>query len=308
MGKAPGRKLKNPRGRSRVKKGGGPDWQLQQGFDPNVHIAKLPRGNGNWQRHILWTADWHWDNPKCDRDKLARTLDYARKLRAGVIVIGDLFCAMQGRYDKRANKNDLRPEHQVGDYFDALVGTAADWLEPWLENLVLFGIGNHETSVYQRCETDLISRLTQTLRFRGSTVKSGGYTGWVRFQGTYSDSNRSQLTCFYNHGTGGGGPVSKGLIEFARMREQFVADAYVLGHIHRSVSDTAIVQWLNKFHKVENRKVHCVRCGTFKDDYGTGFAGFPVEKGHGPRPMSAQLQTLTFRGERLFQEWREVDE
>ena len=69
-----------------------------------------------WELWILLTSDWHWDNPKCDRKTLKRHLDQAKERNAKIIITGDLFCAMQGKYDKRSNKSSLRPEHQTDNY------------------------------------------------------------------------------------------------------------------------------------------------------------------------------------------------
>ena len=41
---------------------------------------------------------------------------------------GDVLCLMQGRYDPRGSKASVRPEHQVDNYLDAVISTAAEFL------------------------------------------------------------------------------------------------------------------------------------------------------------------------------------
>ena len=53
---------------------------------------------------VLLTADVHWDNPHCDRTLYRRHLDLAKERDAAILNVGDWFCAMQGKYDKRAAK------------------------------------------------------------------------------------------------------------------------------------------------------------------------------------------------------------
>ena len=70
---------------------------------------------------MLLTSDWHYDNPHCDRDLLHTHLDEAKEAGALVCCFGDLFCFMQGKYDKRHDKSYVRPEHKSGDYLDVVI-------------------------------------------------------------------------------------------------------------------------------------------------------------------------------------------
>ena len=81
----------------------------------------------------LLLSDVHWDNPHCDRALLKKHLDMAKVRGAGIMVFGDFFCAMQGKYDPRGAKGNIRPEHDVPNYLDALVDSAAEYLLPYRE-------------------------------------------------------------------------------------------------------------------------------------------------------------------------------
>ena len=98
------------------------EWAFRE-QSRNVHIIdiNLPRvGSEQW---VLLQTDVHWDNPHCDWDLLRSHLELAKERNAPVIDAGDFLCLMQGKYDKRSSKKDIRPEHMTGDYLDAIVRT-----------------------------------------------------------------------------------------------------------------------------------------------------------------------------------------
>lgn len=192
---------------------------------------------------------------------------------------------MQGKYDKRSNKADLRPEHQRGDYFDALVETAAEYFDPYKENLCLLGYGNHETKILKNHETDLLDRLAYRLRSSGGITRVGGYDGFIRIQLRRNTQKNSWLL-YYNHGSGGGGPVTKGMIEFNRKACDVDADIYLMGHIHESMQVQVARKTLNFQDREIIRPIHYVRIATLKQE-GTGGQGWAIERGIGTKPVGA---------------------
>ena len=102
----------------------------------NVHHIKVDC-NKQKEHWFLLSADHHWDNPDCDREMIKRHLEQAKERNAPVLFVGDFFCAMQGKYDKRSDKSKVRPEHQTAKYLDSLVDTAAEWLMPYREQIAV---------------------------------------------------------------------------------------------------------------------------------------------------------------------------
>ena len=156
-----------------------PPWKCRE-LGRNVHELRFNfKGKGD-HAYILLRSDAHHDNPHSLNDLEKEHLELAKERNAPVIDNGDAFCAMQGKWDPRSNKEALKPEHQVDDYLDALVSTYADFLKPYGPQLAILGTGNHETSVLSRRETNLTERLAERLRvtagFKGFT---GSYTSWV---------------------------------------------------------------------------------------------------------------------------------
>jgi hypothetical protein len=254
----------------------------------NIHHIAIELAGARDERWFLLQSDVHWDNPHCDRDLFLKHLAQAKERDAAVLDNGDFFCVMQGKWDTRSNKNDLRPEHQVGDYLDALVRTAAGELEPYKHLLTVRGKGNHETSITKRHETDLTERLVERMRMRGSdTICTGGYSGYVIFQITHCKTRRQPLKLFYHHGFGGGGPVTRGVIQTNR-QAVFIADADVIltGHTHDHWQVPIARVKLNQDNTavVHTRQVH-VRAAGYKEEYGDGYSGWHIERGAAPKPI-----------------------
>jgi len=243
-----------------------------------------------WGKRLCELGDPHWDNPKCDRLFLTRTLEKAKAEDAAVMSVGDLFCAMQGRYDNRSNPEDVRPEHMVNDYLDALVYTAADWWRPYARQVALLGKGNHETSILKHNQVDLIRNFSYRLRQETPNMEDRALTGYYggRLYLDFRDPNGKLIQrdlLRYFHGSGGGGPVTKGTIQPSRRAAVWPDAKYVVtGHIHeawvfpikreRSKSGRAFldIQW------------H-IQTPTYKEEYGVGNSGWHIERGGKPKPV-----------------------
>ena len=130
---------------------------------------------------------------------------------------GDLFCAMQGKYDPRSSKAELREEDKVDDYLGSIIKHAEEDYAPYAKNWMLIGRGNHDANILKRHGTDIINSLVDRLRYKhDSEVVAGGYGGWIRFMFTMNKTRAQTIRLKYHHGSGGGGPVTKGVIQTNR--------------------------------------------------------------------------------------------
>ena len=257
-------------------------------ISPHVLNLKM-KFKKDFEQWFLLSSDRHWDNPHSDR-KLQKThLEQARKRNAKILDFGDLFCVMQGKYDRRASKTNVRPEHQTDNYLDAVVNTAVDWFSPYADMFALISEGNHESAIRKHHETDLIERFVTTLNYKNKTnLTKGLYTGWVKFMFSHEAGGRQQsFNLNYTHGYGGGGPVTKGVIQ-ANRKAVYLPDAHfcVSGHIHE--------QWLmtQSRERITDRgrlyldeQVH-VCLPTYKEEYMMG-QDFHRERGRPPKPLGA---------------------
>lgn len=263
----------------------------------NVVTVRMDGKCGSRWRFLL-RSDAHHDNPKCDWKLEKKHLDEAKATGAGIIDAGDLFCAMQGKWDKRADKSAIRPEHNKTDYLDALVKTAADFYAPYSANIIVLGEGNHESAIRKRHETDLTGRLAERINERtGSFIQRGGYGGWVRFMFARSKWRTSRILHYF-HGTGGGGPVTRGVIQTNRLAVfNPDADIVLTGHTHdqwivpiarQRLSDAGV-----PYH---DEQIH-VRTPGYKDSWSDGYGGWEVERMLAPKPKGAAWLTFTMHAD-----------
>ena len=255
------------------------------------NVVRIEKG---WEEtKILLISDLHWDNPKCDRELLKKHLDEALKGNHDILINGDLFCLMQGAYDPRKSKSDIRPEHNSANYFDAIINTAVDWFTPYAHLIKLVAYGNHETAILNRQETDIIERFVTLLNYKtGSDIQVGGYGGWIRIQ--FNDGNTTQsFKIKYMHGYGGGGAVTRGTIQHNRMSVNVEgADAIWMGHVHEDYEMTYTVEQLTQNDTVMLRDILMIRTSAYKEEYGDGSKGWHIERGASPKPIGGRWLIL----------------
>ena len=238
---------------------------------------------------FLLRSDAHHDNAHTEIDMERRHLEEAKRRNALILDNGDLHCAMQGRWDRRADRSALRPEYQFGNYLDRLVDEAVEFYAPYAPNWCMMGLGNHETAILKHHETNLTERTVERLKLKGAVnLHCTGYAGWVRLMICPKGDRRSvSLWMYRHHGYGGGGPVTRGTIQTSRMAV-YLPDADVVwtGHTHD--------QWILPIERYRvtsadvpylDRQTH-VRTPGYKDEFSPQ-DGWHTERGGPPKPRGA---------------------
>lgn len=276
-------------------------WSLRR-ISRNVMEIKVDLWrNQDWEQWVLLRSDVHHDNPKCKQDLEKAHLDEAVEYNAPILDNGDLFCAMQGRWDKRADKNSLRPEHQGNNYLDLLVDTAAEFYRPYKDHFAVLGRGNHETAITNRHETDLTDRLAARMRQYGSQVEASGYGGWVIFR--FIDKNqkggkgaqKDQKMLYHYHGSGGGGVVTRGALMPSRIACWSPdSDVVLTGHTHDEWSFTIPRQRCSSKGVLYHDEQLHIRCPGYKDAWGDGHGGWEVERMLGPKALGSAWLKFTW--------------
>jgi UDP-2,3-diacylglucosamine pyrophosphatase LpxH len=262
----------------------------------NVLTLHFPTVKAGWSQWLMLSSDHHLDNPYCDRQLLKRHLDKAVERNALCFFFGDVFCAMQGKFDKRSSMDDIRPEDVGEDYLDRIVDHAAQFYMPYRENIALVSKGNHETSIRKRHGTDLISSLVKLLNYQQEkSVYEGWYGGWVRMLFTANKTHRMSKKLKYHHGAGGGGPVTRGVIQTNRQAVyQPDADIVVNGHTHDAWTVPIARERLSDQGKIKRDVMHFIRTPSYKDEYADDAIGFHTEKWGAPKPLGCVWVRLEF--------------
>ena len=256
-------------------------------FKGNVLSLYFDNIAAGWEQWVLLASDRHHDNPHCDRRLEKEHLDTALERRAVILDFGDLFCAMQGKYDPRSSMDDVRPEDVGEDYLDRIVKHAARDYGAYAQNFLLIGKGNHETNIRKRHGTDLTSNLVHRLNSdHGGNCNIGGIGGWVRFMFQVHGTRRHSVRLKYHHGSGGAAPVTRGTIKTNRMAVYLPdADIVVTGHTHNAYYLPRARERLTHGGKITRDLVHFVQTPGYKEEYGDGSSGFHNEGQRDPRPI-----------------------
>ena len=275
-------------------------------FNRNVLTVRFEDISSGWEQWVLLSADRHHDNIYCNRTLEKAHLEQAKEREALILDFGDVFCAMQGKYDPRASKDVLREEDKVDDYLDAIVRHAEADYAPYADNWALMGRGNHDQNILKRHGVDIVNSLVDRLRDKhGSDVRCGGYGGWIRFMFKYHRTSQQSIRLKYHHGAGGGGPVTKGVIQTNRQAVYLRnADIVVNGHTHDAWIVPISNEGLSETGVVKRGMTHFVRTPGYQDEYfkSEGIKGHVQESWQPPKPIGAVwLRFWMERDEILFE-------
>lgn len=254
----------------------------------NVLAVYLEFDSEQKEHWVLLRSDAHHDSIKCDRKMEKRHLDQALERGAGILDNGDLFDAMQARYDDRSDQDNLRPEYRGEDYWNRLLAEAVEFYGPYAENILELDHGNHETSAIKHCNFDLTSALAGALNIRhGTNIQCGGFSGWMFFRLRRGRQSKT-IRLFRHHGYGGAAPVTKGVIQTARM-SPWLPDAHmvVTGHNHAEWIMPIVRMRVSEAGRVYHDEQLHIRVPGYKDGTGDGFGGWENVKGFAPLPKGA---------------------
>ena len=252
------------------------------------------------QQSVMLTSDVHFDSSHCDIKKFHDHLEIANQEKSPVIIGGDFFDAMQGHDDPRRSPEDLKAEYKVSHYFDAIVLDASNYLRKF-ENIPLWllGMGNHESKVLEKINTNLLERLAYDMRLHGHNAEAAGYWGYLRFDFKYDKGgDRPSKTLYWHHGTSGSAPVTKGVIQVAR-QAVYIHDADIVlnGHNHNAYWMPVQVERVNKSTMIPyTETVHYFRTPGYKMSKGDSLSmhGYGAERHPAPTPRGCVFLDMTY--------------
>lgn len=268
-------------------------WTAKQTDDAVLTVTVKCVDTASWQWSALLLADVHFDSIKCDRQAFMRLNAEAAERGAAIFVFGDFFDAMQGKFDKRSSKAELRPEYRVANYPKAIVQDAAEKLSPYIRNYAMVSEGNHETALRNRSEIDLTDDLTTLIRLSDNiNIWPGPYAGFIRFRfvrGLFPVGRERVMDTIdlaFHHGSGGDPAITRGMIAHQRMSTYLMADIIVTGHNHEFWQAWDVIRYVSQSGKQFERSRLHLKVPTLKDGYGTKGRGFDVERLK-PKPLGA---------------------
>jgi hypothetical protein len=122
------------------------------------------------------------------------------------------------------------------------------------------------TSILKRQEIDIIRNLCERINVNSI----GKYSGFIQLMFNEGTSDSHVITMYYNHGSGGNSPVTRGVIKSNRRQSFIQADIIVSGHIHNEWVLSLPMVKVNKHGMIEKTEQTHISLGTYKDDSFTG--------------------------------------
>lgn len=196
----------------------------------DVHIPCSSTQTGS----VMLMSDVHFDSIKCDTNLFDKHLSIAQEAKAPVLIGGDLFDAMQGHDDPRRSLDELKKEYKHENYLDLIVLDVAKTLLKYKVPYII-GMGNHESAVQKKVNTNLIERLCFAINTSGGKAFSMGYWGFLRLLFNYEKGKTHRVkTLYWHHGAGAAAPITKGVLDTVRQSSYLPdADVIVNGHNHQ---------------------------------------------------------------------------
>lgn len=260
------------------------NWTLEA-LSNNVLKIVFNKVRAGWSQDVLLSSDRHHDSLFSNHALELVHLEKARGRDAPIIDTGDLFDAMQGKYDPRKSYDELREELKGTNYLDRVVQYNADFYSPYGDLFALVGRGNHETSQLDRHGTDLTANLVREIRARnpGSRTEVGGYGGWVWFQFLIRGTVRQSYWLKYYHGSGSS---TRGVGDIGKM-SPFIPDADLVhtGHSHNAYVYPMKRERVSQTGRVDTDVQWWIKTPGYKMDFQDGTRGWSVEMGHPPTPL-----------------------
>jgi hypothetical protein len=245
-----------------------------------------------WEKWFLLMSDNHFDSVFCNRELMTSHFEEAKNRNARIMIFGDWFDAMQGRFDPRRSMDELRSEYRREDYYDFVVQDSRDYLSPYAKLIDVMSDGNHELAVLKNANTNLMDRLVFALNDKiGSKIVHGGYGGWIRLMfilAVVGGGTRISKKIKYFHGSGGDAPVTRGVIQTNR-QAVYLPDANIVvnGHSHNEYHIAIARERLNSKGNLYFDLQHHIRIPGYKQSYGDGSTGWDVTRGSPPKPLGA---------------------
>jgi hypothetical protein len=218
--------------------------------------------------------DIHYGNRYCDKQSFRRFLEESDEhtyfFGGGDSM--DSIVVPDKRYQKSVD--DIEGDAIV----DGQISGLYDLLEPFKNQIIGMGRGNHESVIVKRCGTDPMKRVCEKL---GCAYL--GYSGVIVLKLSDNGGRGRTIKIRWHHGWGGGSRTQGAdLTKFSNDVKHWDADIYLYGHTHRKQADRIPRLGVAGSKLISRPKIVGI-CGTFLKTYtNTTDSTYSEEKGYPP--------------------------
>lgn len=211
---------------------------------------------------VCLMSDVHFGSSTCDVGAWQADLRKAKAQGSLIYILGDIFDAVVPTDSKRFRSGANDTEYRVDSMLDAVIDDCADILHSVRRQVVLCLRGNHEDNIIQRCHTDMVRRLCERISDEEHTVHYGGIGCSHVLRIVDGGGKYCLCRMALHHGAGGSAPVSKGVMQFSRVK----LDGYDIvahGHTHNLTVTPDVRQSIAAGGTVTHRKRYDISTGGY---------------------------------------------
>ena len=232
----------------------------------NKKILAVKKGKN--YAEVICLGDSHLGSPQFDQPRFLAMLAYCLKNRIYVLGMGD-YIELATRYSVGAGVYEQ--EFNGQSQYEQMV----EWLRPLAKHGLILGLlqGNHEERVYKESGVNIVRAMCREL--------SAPYLGdacWNKFR-----VGKHSYSVYSLHGRSGARFEGTALLALERLAAPFHADLVCMGHAHKVINSSVLMQTVRRGSVVEHKK-HLLITGSFVK-YG-GYAqtyGLPPSKLGAPK-------------------------
>jgi predicted phosphodiesterase len=233
----------------------------------NQHVL-IPK-KGQDYAEVIFVGDIHLGSPQCDLPRFQKMLDYCLENLIYIFLMGDLI--------EMATRDSVG----AGIYEQEFPGQSQyeqmiTLLKPLAEKKLVLGIhtGNHEERVYKSTGVNIGKMFARELK-----VRYLGDACWSRFK-----VGKQAYSIYSLHGRTGSRFDGTALLALERISTSFFCDLICMGHTHKLISSTVLIQKIENLLVKEHKKTLLITGSYLKYDGGYGQAlGLPISKLGSPK-------------------------
>lgn len=213
-------------------------------------------------------SDLHIDAADHDRDQLIADLEAAKSVGARISINGDTVDAILPADRKRHHPSVGKYDPERDDIINQIAAQAAKVLSPYADYIDVIAPGNHERSVLKYHHVDITSMIVRMLNADRSPgvppIHVGAYRGFQIYRLRRETKNTHTFIIYRHHGRGGSAPVTGGALDLDRIRKDFDADLYWIGHKHQLIQRAYSRYTVGSKGRVYERRQRAVMSAGYK--------------------------------------------
>lgn len=218
---------------------------------------------------VVFIGDIHLGSPQFDRQRFESMINYCNKNKIYVFLMGDL---VEIGTKESVGAGVYEQEFNGQTQYEKMI----DYLKPLAEKKLILGVhsGNHEERVYKQSGVDITKMLARELN-----VKYLGDACWNQFK-----VGKQTYVIYSLHGRTGSRYDGTALLALERISTSFYCDLITMGHTHKMISSTVIIQKIENGLVKEHKKTLLITGSYLK--YDGGYAqtlGLPISKLGSPK-------------------------